>query len=139
MDIASTEAPTAFTTEPIENECVSIQALNGCYTQDQAIEVAVSNCDVGEFDLIALYEESIGDNISYRNAVFWVNSCGLEECDGIMADGLIYFDNQDPGNLGFASWPLSQDSYKMHLLRINPGGEVVSLAESDPFRIDDTC
>jgi hypothetical protein len=141
-DFTFTEAPTAFTTatsEPTENECVSIQALTDCYTQDQSIEVAVTNCDAGEFDVIALYKESVGDNISYPNAVFWVTSCGLEECDGIMADGLIYFENQDPGKLGSASWPLSQDSYKMHLLRINQGGEVVSWAESDPFRIDDTC
>jgi hypothetical protein len=137
----STEAPTAPTSPPSAAgnlPCSSIQLETACYNPGQEIGLIVDSCDVDEFDLIVMFEEG-SDITSFRDAVFWVRSCGLERCNGVFKDGFLLMENRDPERLGFARWPFDIGAYRLYLLRVLDTGVVETLALSSSFRIDETC
>ena len=116
--------------------CSQIQLGSTCFGLGEAISFVVESCDAHEDDLIVMFEEG-GDTTTFRDAVFWVNSCGEATCNGTMADGYMFMEDQLPQLLGLAPWPLDMGQYRLYLFRVVSQGVVDTLASSPLFRVHD--
>jgi hypothetical protein len=139
--VPATQAPTAAPTTTPPTPCAYIRTTSDCYTQGEEIDLEVNNCDAEDFDLIAMYPQTKDSNIGYREAVFWVRSCSGDQvnCHGVLSDGFIYLENNEPERLDFAPNPLNTGEYKLMIIKIVPPGIVEQIADSSTFRIAETC
>ena len=131
-----TSAPTDGTTQ----QCASswITAGQACYSTSDAIEINLEYCDFRQFDLVAMFEASEDQNFSHDNAIFWLRSCGEQQCHGVLSNGYLTFDGWSPIWLS-SPWPLRTGDYKLYLIRVSSGGQLVAHAESAAFSISDSC
>ena len=116
--------------------CFEIQMESDCFNIGEGIELIVDSCDPDEDDLIVMFEEG-GDTSSFRDAVFWVKSCGSTECNGTIADGSMYMGNEEPQRLGMAPWPFDIGIYRLYLFRVVATGVVDTLGYGPSFRVHD--
>jgi hypothetical protein len=98
--------------------------------------------------MIALYpfgstSSSIGNQVPLEGAMYWATSCGLETCDGVVADGTVYYRSGFPDKAGGATkqWPLvgGGQSYQLFFIQVNSMGMATVIAESRPFSVSGQC
>lgn len=144
--------------------CQTIDVGFPCYTQGWSIDFEISNTDCGKgppletYDLVALYPYtgesienqgagdrvvSVGTQKPLSEAVFWASSCGLAECDGVIANGQIYYRNTHPKQTGGISqewWPVVPGTMlQLHWIRVDTTGSAIVVAESRPFIVANRC
>ena len=143
--------------------CQSIDIGFPCYTSGWSIDFELSNRRCGGstppppvtelYDIVALYQfdgdieappgANVGSTKSLSDALFWASSCGLVDCDGVIANGQVYYRNTYPqefSNLANPWWPVPPGTMlQMQWIRTDDAGMAVVIAESRPFLIANRC
>ena len=142
--------------------CQTIDVGFQCYTTGWSIDFELSNDNCGsfrgpsppattEYDLVAIYPfegdvqgpSKVGTLKSLGDALFWATSCGLTECDGVIANGQVYYRNTYPQKTAPLSalwWPIAPNSMMQVLwIRVEATGTAIVLAESQPFLVSRSC
>lgn len=142
-------------------DCQTIDVGFSCYTSGWSIdfEMSTSNCGTRQtspptttdYDLVALYPfegdvdgpSTVGTLKSLQDSLFWATACGLEDCDGVIANGQMYYRNTYPtltAPLSPPWWPIAPDSMmQVQWIRVDASGAAIVLAESEPFEVSDRC
>jgi hypothetical protein len=115
----------------------TINARKTCFTTGEVLELDLYTCDYQQFDVLGMYQKSVEafDNI---DAVFFLRSCGEQDCHGIVQDGFLTFDSKEPVRLS-APWPLPPGDYSFVLSRVGFSGQLVAHVTSAPFQIKEVC
>eukprot|EP00535_Pseudo-nitzschia_heimii_P003166 CAMPEP_0197174696 /NCGR_PEP_ID=MMETSP1423-20130617/1094_1 /TAXON_ID=476441 /ORGANISM="Pseudo-nitzschia heimii, Strain UNC1101" /LENGTH=999 /DNA_ID=CAMNT_0042623641 /DNA_START=85 /DNA_END=3084 /DNA_ORIENTATION=- len=143
--------------------CQSIDVGFPCYSSGWSIDFELSNRRCGApptsppvtelYDIVALFQydddiqtppgANIGSTKSLSDALFWASSCGLVDCDGVVANGQIYYRNTYPQQLAPLSnpwWPVPPGTMlQMQWIRTDESGMAVVIAESRPFLVANRC
>ena len=145
--------------------CQTINVGFRCYTSGWSIDFELSNSGCAqdsssptltteEYDLVALYpyegdintqapSSNVGSLKSLEDSMYWATSCGLAECDGVVANGQVYYRNTYPkqtASLSQAWWPVASGSMmQVQWMRADASGTAIVLAESQPFLVSNTC
>jgi hypothetical protein len=145
--------------------CQTIDVGFPCYTSGWSIDFELSNSGCAQdssssplttedYDLVALYRfegdvntqastSNVGSLKSLGDSMFWATSCGLADCDGVVANGQVYYRNTYPkqtASLSQAWWPVASGTMmRVQWMRADASGTAVVLAESQPFLVSNTC
>lgn len=142
--------------------CQTIDVGFQCYTSGWSIDFELSSSDCGtrqdpsppsttDYDLVALFPfegditgpSNIGTLKSLKDSLFWATSCGLVDCDGVIANGQVYYRNTYPKMMAPLSppwWPIAPNSMmQLQWIRVDGSGTAIVLAESQPFLVSDRC
>jgi hypothetical protein len=144
--------------------CQTIDVGFPCYTSGWSIDFELSNsgCQgpqsssppptTEEYDLVALYPfegdvqnppSNVGSLLSLGDSMFWATSCGLAECDGVVANGQVYYRNTYPkqtASLSQTWWPVASGTMmQVQWIRVDASGTAIVLAESQPFLVANSC
>ncbi len=155
LSVLNGALPAAQASEPYG--CQSISVGFQCYTSGWSIDFELSNSDCGnnapttDYDLVALYPfegdvtgpSKVGSLKNLDEASFWATSCGLAECDGVIANGQVYYRNTYPKQTAPLSptwWPVPANSMiQVQWIRVDASGTAIVLAESAPFLVANQC
>lgn len=158
--------PKGLASEPYG--CQSIEIGFSCYTSGWSIDFELSNSACAneesstppateDYDLVGIFpfegevrgpeklptSTSIGTLKSLSDAIFWATACGLAECDGVIANGEVYYRNTYPAKtdpLSPSWWPLEEGSMmQLQWIRVDSSGTAIVIAESRPFSVDKKC
>ena len=145
--------------------CQTIGVGFECYSPGYSIDFELSNNACGspqspvppptqDYDLVALFDfdgninrprvsSSIGKTKSLSDAIYWATSCGLAQCDGVIANGQVYYRNTYPkmsAPIPTTWWPVTPGTRMQVLwMRADSSGKAVVLAESQPFIVSNRC
>jgi len=155
LSVLNGALPAAQASEPYG--CQSISVGFQCYTSGWSIDFELSNSGCGnnvpttDYDLVALYPfqgdltgpSMVGSLKHLDEASFWATSCGLAECDGVIANGQVYYRNTYPKQTAPLSppwWPVpANNMMQVQWIRVDASGTAIVLAESAPFLVANQC
>lgn len=141
------------TPNPPDYSCYDVQVGFGCYVTGWAIDFETIMCNQRDFNLIAIFPypnngttaslqapSFVGTQLPIDEALYWSTNCEQPECDGVVADGTLYYRNQFPD---VASpnmvWPLPVGQYLVRIVQADEVGTATILAESAAFKVDGQC
>ena len=75
------------------------------------------------------------------NSLYWAATCNTVECNGVFADGFVYYLNGLPGTSRErpTTWPLAAGWYQLQLVQVDETSLAYVTARSLPFEVTDTC
>jgi hypothetical protein len=119
-------------------ECPStVMSEKSCYLVGEPLVFEFHMCDGADSDLISLYKDDA--SFSFTEANFWTRTCGLPDCRATLGDNVMSFDNLQPYQISFSTWPITSGSYTLRLLRVTPTGAIAPYAESTVIEISEQC
>jgi len=130
--------------------CYTVTTGFSCYSTNYAIDFATTSCSPSESDLVAVFQTddvsasflSLGSTWPMPDTLYWATSCGLDECDGVVADSKIYYRNgfPDKSGGGILPWPFGNDeSYQLAVIQVDGSGTATVVAASEPFIVAAQC
>lgn len=162
LEVLNGALPASQASEPYGCQSVSVQFP--CYQSGWSIDFDLSNADCRvdgrapdtlNHDIVALYPwrrgngqqrppSQVGTLKSLDDAVYWATSCGRSDCDGVVANGEIYYRNKYPDDTKDVRpeqwWPVDTGTFlAIYWIRVDSEGTAVVLAESRPFVVAQRC
>lgn len=75
------------------------------------------------------------------HSLLWAGACGMAQCEGVVADGFMYYSTGVPSisSPQAASWPLDVGWYQLQLVLVDESSTAYVTARSLPFSVSETC